>query len=44
MPEGGNEASEKKEENIFVLEKQAEIQMAEDSKREGRTVTGRGQQ
>jgi hypothetical protein len=44
VPEGGNVASNTEEVNIFALEKQAEIQMAEGSNRQERTVRGRGEQ
>jgi hypothetical protein len=44
VPEGENVLSDKEEVNIFTLEKQDEIQMAECSNRQGRTVTGRGDQ
>ena len=44
MLERENVASDREEVNIFALEKQAEIQIAEGSSREGRTVTDRGEQ
>ena len=44
MPEGENVASDTAEVNIFALEIQDEIQIAEGSNRQGRTVTDMGEQ